>query len=274
MHGAAFASLRLPHTYEAVRARYEDLPSLVEQLRRGVFAGLNVTIPHKRHVLELVDAVDPSAAVVGAANTLVREPDGRVVAYNTDVPALAAELGRLAAQANAGSAWRDGRALVLGTGGTARSAVVALAFQLGMSEIVVRGRAFENMSTRDRFCAEMGELLSCAGADAVIYLETWKPSAQTERGVTAIVQATSAGMQGADPGDASVQAIAWPSLAKTAVALDVVYAPPETPFVRAARSSGLLAAGGLGMLARQGALAFERWLGMPAPYDAMVGALG
>ena len=59
--------------------------------------------------------------------------------------------------------------------------------------------------------------------------------------------------------------LAWGALPPSAVALDVVYAPPETPFLRAASAHGIRCANGLGMLARQGALAFELWLGVPAP---------
>jgi shikimate dehydrogenase len=80
-------------------------------------------------------------------------------------------------------------------------------------------------------------------------------------------------MTGADPGDTLTDVVAWDALAPDAVALDVVYAPPETPFLTAARARGLRHANGLGMLARQGALAFELWLGIPAPLGVMRAAL-
>jgi shikimate dehydrogenase len=57
------------------------------------------------------------------------------------------------------------------------------------------------------------------------------------------------------------------------VAIDLVYAPPETPFLRAARARGMRCTNGLGMLVRQGALAFELWLGQPAPLGPMLAAL-
>ena len=273
MHMAAFAALGLPHEYTAIRATRADLPALVQRLRDGAFGGLNVTIPHKRHILELVDAVDASAAIVGAANTLLRDKAGRVVAFNTDVPALAEELRRLAPEVKLAGGWMAARTLVLGTGATARSAVVALAFELGVAQVVVRGRSFDNMNVRDRFSAEMEELLSCAGVSTSLRMEPWLASPSTDRSVTAIVQATSAGMTGADSGEGVADVVAWPSLPAGAVALDVVYEPPETPFLRASAAQGLRSATGLGMLARQGALAFEHWLGVPAPYEAMVAAL-
>jgi shikimate dehydrogenase len=80
-------------------------------------------------------------------------------------------------------------------------------------------------------------------------------------------------MDGADPGEVVAEAIAWTALPANAIALDVVYAPRETPFLRAASAHRIRSANGLGMLARQGALAFELWLGGPAPYDAMLAAI-
>ena len=97
-------------------------------------------------------------------------------------------------------------------------------------------------------------------------------STGSERGARWIVQATSAGMRGADPGDVVAGAVRF-ELAPNALALDVVYDPADTPFLVRARSAGLRTKDGLGMLARQGALAFERWLGVTAPADAMRGAL-
>src|SRR5580704_2332543 len=105
MHAAAYRALHLDCAYEAIRATPADLAALVRALRDGGYDGFNVTIPHKRRILEHVDRVDPSAESVGAANTLVRAKDGAVVAHNTDVPALAAELRRLAPERTA-EEWR------------------------------------------------------------------------------------------------------------------------------------------------------------------------
>ncbi|AKT39803.1 shikimate dehydrogenase [Chondromyces crocatus] len=96
MHTAAFRSLHLPHIYSAFDVPTEaDLRQIVGEVRSGVIAGANVTVPHKQTVLSMVDAIDESAAAVGAANVLVRTPDKRVVAYNTDALALADELDEL-----------------------------------------------------------------------------------------------------------------------------------------------------------------------------------
>src|SRR6202050_937367 len=122
MHRAAFEALRVLHTYEAIRASAGDVGSLVSALRDGMFAGLNVTVPHKVRVLDFVDERDASVARTGEALTLVRGSAGRVVAHNTASPAIAGELRLLA---GAAARWTPGRGLVLGSGGAARAAVAA-----------------------------------------------------------------------------------------------------------------------------------------------------
>ena len=256
MHAAAYRALGLPHTYEAVRATASELPGVVEALRSGAFDGLNVTVPHKARVVALVDEIDATARTIGAANTLVRSEDGRVICHNTDAPALAAELWRLEGSR---APWALGRGLVLGSGGAARAAVSALA-QIGVREIVVRARAFEDPVRRDRFVSE---------APAPVTAQPWRASESTESGTIAIVQATSAGMKGADSGETVADVVAWSALPDAAVAIDVVYAPRDTPFLRAARVRGVRCDNGLGMLARQGALAFELWLRVAAPFEVM-----
>jgi len=252
MQGAAFRALGLPHTYEAIRATAEDLPGLVAELREGVFHGFNVTVPHKERVLALADERDESARVAGAANTLVRAADGWAVAYNTDAPALAAEI---AALLPAGRTLAGARALVLGSGGAARAAIVALGRHLGAGEIAVRARGFADGARSRAFASS---------APYPVVTEPWEPRGAGERQTLVVVQATSAGMRGADAGESVADVVSWPDLPPHAVALDVVYAPRDTPWLQAARSRGLAATDGLGMLARQGALALELWLGQGA----------
>lgn len=266
MHAAAYRALGMPHVYQALRVGPDDLAAKVDELRRGQWGGFNVTVPHKLRILEHVDRVHTSARVAGAANTLVRKPDGAVVAYNTDAPALAQEIRALAPER---ASWSDARALVLGTGGVARSALVALVLDLGVGEVRVRGRG-EKVHA---FVADVSTLLREAGGAARVVGEPLAPSEATEAFVAVVVQATSAGMHGADPGETVADAVAWEELPPRAVALDVVYAPPETPFLRAAQRHGVRAANGIGMLARQGALAFQLWLGGAPPYNAMLTAL-
>lgn len=131
MHNAAFAALGLPHRYELADLPAARLPAAVSELRAHDALGANVTRPHKVAVCSLADAASAEVQRLGAANTLVRH-DGRLVAHNTDVPALEAELRRVAP--------RPGRAVVLGAGG-ASIAVQAVLADAGWSDVVIVNRA-------------------------------------------------------------------------------------------------------------------------------------
>ncbi|MFO0761088.1 MAG: hypothetical protein U0359_31710 [Byssovorax sp.] len=84
-----------------------------------------------------------------------------------------------------------------------------------------------------------------------------------------MIQATSAGMLGADPGEGVCAVVPWGKLPRHALAYDVVYAPSVTPFLRVAASEGLEAVGGLGMLVRQAELSIQLWTGQAPPRDRM-----
>jgi shikimate dehydrogenase len=262
MHAAAYRELGMPHRYEKIETSEEELPERVAALRAGTFAGLNVTVPHKTKVLAFVDEIDPSARATGAANTLVRIGESRVRAFNTDAPALADELAELAGDR---AAFEGKRALVLGTGGAARAAIFALG-ELGVRAVTVRGRTPR---------ADLADVLAAAAPSATLAFEPLAAASAEAPDLVAIVQATSAGMHGgpSPSGDAIVGAVAWDTLSASCVAYDVVYAPPDTAFLGAAAARGLRHAGGLGMLVRQGALAFERWLGVAPSLAAMRSAI-
>src|SRR5262249_30406224 len=108
--------------------------------------GFNVTVPHKIAVMKHLDQLDPSAARVGAVNTIVRTADGRLLGANTDgvgfiatlltpPPGEAAPLFPTLAGMNA---------LVLGAGGSARAVAFALAEKLGSGSLLIANRTYEN----------------------------------------------------------------------------------------------------------------------------------
>ncbi len=261
MHQAAYRALGLPHVYEAIRASSAELEGVLARLRAGDLDGINVTVPHKEHVLSLVDTLAESARSAGAANTIVRTESGQLVAHNTDAPALAAELARLAGSP---FGWHETRALVLGSGGAARGAIAALGRGLGVTDLVVRARRFDDEDQGRAF----GQTAPCP-----VSTQGWRASPESEGLTRALVQATSAGMHGGSDGEAVARVVSWEQVPREAVAIDVVYAPRDTPWLRAARARGLRCDDGLGMLARQGALALELWLGVEAPLAEMRAAL-
>lgn len=240
MHNAALASVGLHDwRYQLLPAPPELLAEIVAALPGAGFRGANVTIPHKAAALALSTAPTPRARLIGAANTLSFEPDGSIVADNTDAPALISSLPTLAAGPPTS-------ALVLGAGGSARAAVWALR-DAGVNEVGVWNR------TPERARALAAEL----GADPV----------RNARPAELLVNCTAAGLDGGDPFD-SLPLEAGDLTAYDAV-VDFVYAPAGTRLIDAARARGIPAVDGLELLVAQGALSFQRFTGRPAPLEVM-----
>jgi shikimate dehydrogenase len=263
LHGAAYASLGASHAYEK-----RDCPDEaavrreVEALRRGDLAGINVTVPWKRVALALADRQHELAAQIGAANVLVREADGAIAAYNTDALALATELRGTSAPRAVG---------IIGSGGAARAAVAA-SRSLGADRVLVIGRRWVGGSSRDNWANASD--FAALGA-VVMAWPTAEGGSEWDAQVLdcdVIVQATSAGMKGADDGQLVSRVVPWSRLGADVIAYDVVYNPPVTPFLVAARAHGIEGRGGLGMLVGQAALSIELWLGVVAPRAAMAEA--
>jgi shikimate dehydrogenase len=248
MHNAAFRSLGLAHTNEALDLTAVELPGIVARIRSGEVLGANVTVPHKETVMALVDTWDGPTAEIGAANTLSRTRDGKqVIASNTDVVGFEYATRDLAL---------DGaRVLVLGAGGAAR-AVIAVLLRRG-AHVSLANRTEERARTLARSIAHpVGlELRSTEWArrtDLVPF--------------DAVVNATSLGLHGEDPLEG---AALRPGLAL----IDLVPTAAPTPLVKRARAAGATVVDGLPMLLQQAASSFRIWTGRDAPVDAMRAAL-
>lgn len=255
LHNAALAALSLAGEYRLfpippLPEGQEALARLLDRVRKGELHGLNVTIPHKQNVLPLLDELTPAARLAGAANTLYMK-DGRLVGDNTDVPGFLADLQRAGfIPTGAG----EKRALVLGAGGAGRGVGYALA-QAGW-QVWISARRPEQAR------ALANSLLAISTA---IQSLPWQPEAWPD-GCDLVVNATPLGMF------PDVESSPWPlglPFPAGACVYDLVYNPPETRLARQARSAGLRAATGLGMLVEQAALAFETWSGQAAPRQAM-----
>jgi shikimate dehydrogenase len=274
IHSAAFSALGLPYEYTAVDLKHEGhLNQVLAQLRSGALAGVNITIPYKRAVMERADEIAPSAAEVGAANVLCRDPRGRITAHNTDAQALADELTALTAGR------KVLRAVVIGAGGAGLAALSA-GKRSGFKVIGITSRSW--VTSEGMFDAPASERARTLGALTTLWPKTdpgmaggkssqmlrlqWRELAT---GADCVIQATSAGMLGADPGEEVASIVPWKSLPAHALAYDLVYNPRVTPFLKQARAHGLRAVDGLGMLVRQAALSFSLWTGLAPPLEAM-----
>ncbi|MBX7197337.1 MAG: shikimate dehydrogenase [Sandaracinaceae bacterium] len=237
MQGAALQALGLPHSYEAMRVTAAELPGVLDRVRRGSIHGLNVTVPHKIAAMELCDVLTDEASSVSAVNTLFVDRTGRLVGTNTDCDGLRADLLAEGVVPRA--------VLVLGTGGAARAAAVAMR-TLG-ARLGVAGR--------DDHAARA--LVHAVGYGEAV---SW---ARLEGPWDLIVNATSAGMQGGPDGSAIAEAWTRAEKTSTPIAYDLIYRPRITPFLARAASEGARAISGLGMLVEQGARALSLFLATP-----------
>jgi len=241
LHRAACAAAGVDATYLAFDVPPERLAAAVEGLRALGALGANVTVPHKQAVLELVDACTDEAQAVGAGNTLFWD-GGRLVADNTDATGLHEVLADDLALA-AGVPVQ-----LVGAGGAARAAAVAL------------GRLGARVRVWARRREQAEQVTDLALAHGASPLGDREP-------VTVVLNATPLGLADEPLPDPFM------TLADDQIALDLVYRPEPTPFLRAAMAAGARAVDGRGMLLAQAAHAFVRWTGQPAPRAALGEAL-
>ncbi len=253
IHNAAFRALGIQGEYSLLPVeREEDLHAVLARLKSDPdWKGANVTVPYKEKVVAHLQKLSGAAARLKAVNTITRKGKG-LIGHNTDLPGFLADLDRN------GYDFRGRKVIVIGSGGAARAVVLGLVESRCQISLIAVIR--EQAETLAR---ELGE-----GRVEVI---SWSDPSLSERvrSASLVVNTSPVGMW------PSVDASPWPEsvpFPEKAGIYDVVYNPAETRFLREARSRGLKAAGGLGMLVEQGALAFELWTGAHAPRDAMLQA--
>jgi shikimate dehydrogenase len=242
MHNAAIAGLGLDAVFVALRVPLDAVAAVLDACAALGVAG-NVTVPLKQAAAAHVGQLTPLARALGAVNTFWT--DGGVLhGDNTDVAGLDETLGALGAE----PPW-----LVCGSGGSAR-ALAAAAGRRGVP-LLVRSRSAERARAFCRWAATLD------GHPTVI--------PDDGRPIATVVNATPLGLS---PDDAEpLPESRWRG---AAVALDLVYRPGETTWVRACRARGLRAADGRDVLVAQGAHAFERFFpGQPAPREMMRAAV-
>jgi shikimate dehydrogenase len=269
MQQAAFAHLGIDARYELWETEQAALPQAVAGVREGTKLGANVTIPYKEAVLSLVDEVDDVAGRIGAVNTIVKRDD-KLVGYNTDAGGFLQSLRLEGGFAPAGK-----RAVLLGAGGAARAVGFALAGEgvksLALTDVVA-GKASTLAADLQRAGASVqGNALTVKALSSdsgEFAAEVWD--------CDLLVNCTPLGMKHSEVESRLPLQVGL--IPKGVLVYDVVYNPPETPFLAAARKARAQALGGLGMLVYQGALAFELWTGREAPVNIMMeaarGALG
>jgi shikimate dehydrogenase len=240
MHERAAEALGLRCQYQLIEvagAGREELKILLEGVRRLGFAGINVTFPYKEAVLDLLDELSPSAAMIGAVNTVVVR-EGRLTGYNTDTTGFARAVGGLVAASTRGAV------AVIGAGGVGKAIAFALA-GLGVSEL----RIFDNEHAKAVHLASLleGQALTSVPHNVEDAL----------RGVAGVVNGSPVGMlpnRGTPVPDALLHAGLWVA--------DAVYSPLWTPLLTAAKAKGAAVMTGRELAIYQAADAFQLFTGL------------
>jgi shikimate dehydrogenase len=257
IHRFWLAALKIEADYRAAHVTADGLAGYLDERRGDAgWRGCNVTMPHKQAVLPLLDRLDPSAAAIGAVNTIVREADGSLTGHNTDGAGFLEPLRGVLARRHL---FRMAR--ILGTGGAARAIVAALARE-GFT-LVLAGR---DPAKAQALLDELAPATSSIGHHAVRIDHFAEPTdfAFDDRAgcLGLVVNATSLGMAGQPPLDLDLSHVPPGS-----IVYDIVTAPVETPLLLAARAQGLPTIDGLEMLIGQAAVAFRLFFGVDAPRD-------
>ena len=236
MHNAAFAALGLDWVYVPFDIDPVNIAAAVESVRALGLVGVNVTVPLKELVAPHLDSLSETARQIGAVNTLVHT-DGHLHGDSTDGAGLLRAL-RAHGQNPVGR-----RVLLLGAGGSARAAAFALAG--AGARVWISGRSADKVSRlADAVNAHFPGAACAAG---------WGASVS---GIDVIVNATPLGMA---PHTSEMPALAPSMLAARPFVYDLIYNPPDTLLMQAARAAGSETANGLRMLVEQGLLSLARW---------------
>jgi shikimate dehydrogenase len=255
MHDAAFAAAGIDARYELLEIEPEAVEGVVAEARGPDWLGLGVTAPYKRLVAGLCDRVEDEAELIGAVNNVVRTASGELVGFNSDAPGFRAGVELAMGRPLAGV-----EVVVAGAGGAAHAVVFACA-SAGARRITIGNRTLGSAAElAGRFAGIGGGSVEAValGGDAFV---------EALRSADLAVNATTVGM--VDPG----MTIPVEHLPPDATVFDLVYVPPETPLLAAARARGLRAANGSEMLIAQAAIAFERWTGVDGMADVMRAAI-
>lgn len=240
IHGFWLRALGVEADYGRRQVTRAELPAYIAEKRIDPnWRGSNVTMPLKLDAVGLADGAADWAVAAGAANVLMMR-EGKLVAANTDVGAIAALLSRLH-QAKL----RMGSVILLGNGGAARAALVALKL-VGLTNVRIQAR---DLSEARKLAVEFGLEVAPDLFTAPIVSD-------------GLINATPLGMPGRDCLNCDLE-----KMPQGGWVFDMVTNPGETPLIEAARARGLTTVDGLQMLVEQAATSFKLFFGRDAPRD-------
>jgi len=250
---AAFRHHDMKFRYVTTLVKKEDLESAFEGVKAMGFKGFNCTIPHKVAIIEHLDGLGESAEVMQAVNCVV-ERNGKYIGENTDGKGFLESLRTLTNP--------DGKkALLFGAGGAARAIGVELALS-GASHITVVNRTEERGQS-------LTQLLNDKTPTTATFVK-WNDDHKIPSDTEIVINCTNIGLY---PNINQRVPVQKESLQSHMVVCDVIPNPPNTPFLKEAKSQGCQTLDGLGMLINQGIIGIKYWSGVEADGAVMRKAL-
>ena len=228
--------------YTKIHVTEDALADMMDKVRTGM-RGINVTAPHKVAVMEYLDEISDDARLFGAVNTVVNN-GGKLIGYNTDAKGFYASLLR------EGIDVKDKDVLFFGAGGATKSVCMYLAMNKAKSITVIN-------RTKEKAIALGENIKTAIGYEIKTELELPR--------YDIVINTTSAGMA------PQLDALPYNDLdfiEENTVAVDMIYNPPETKFLKLAKGKGARTVNGLGMLICQGIFAYELFTDTKLPDEA------
>ncbi|MEY8338754.1 shikimate dehydrogenase [Lachnospiraceae bacterium 62-35] len=227
--------------YIPMKVKEEQVEAAIKGAYAMNFLGMNVTVPHKQHVIKYLKEIDKTAEMIGAVNTLVRT-DGGFKGYNADAAGLYRSMEEK------GFPLEGASCILLGAGGAARAAACVF-MEHGAGEVFILNR---NRTRGEELAADMNRLAGRKVFTAMGLSDYGK----IPEGKYICIQSTSVGMHPHDE-EALIEDKSFYD--KISYGMDVVYTPLETRFMKLVRHGGGQAYNGLDMLVYQGIIAYELW---------------
>lgn len=253
MHNAAFEKIGMDACYIPFAVRPDNLGAAAKAIVPLGLRGLNITVPHKEKILPYLNELTKDAAMIGAVNTIEVRGE-RLIGHNTDGRGFLRSL-----REETSIRPKNKTVLIVGAGGAAR----AVGFNLALA-------GARDILLHDADAAKASALARDIGSGAGAHAESIDAASLVKAASEAmiIINATPLGLKKGDP-----LPLPQAAVRKSHLVCDLVYNPPDTALLKAARSQGAAVLRGIGMLLYQGVIAFEIWTGKKAPVETMRKAL-
>lgn len=253
MHNLSFEKLKLNYAYMGFNIEKDSVKEAVEAMKLFNVRGFNITMPHKKEVMEYLDLVKEDAKLIGSVNTVVNE-NGKLLGYNTDGK------GFIKALEERNIKYKDEKVVILGAGGAAKAIAIELALK-GIKEIIIINRTLKAAKEiRDKINDNIEKNM----AKSMILDE--ERLREELKDASILINTTSIGMgKTIEKSIIENKEIFHPNL----FVADLIYDPLKTKFLSMAEEKGCKIMNGIDMLIYQGDIGFKLWTGKDMPKEVI-----